>query len=352
MDGAEKNTPGNRFGIHRVLDKEPRLPQAAERLDNSLPIYSNEILIDVQRLNIDAASFIQMDDEAGGDAAAIGEIILRNCRELGKQQNRVTGSGGMLTGTVREVGSQYRGILKLKRGQRVATLVSLTLTPMQIEKILCVHSETHQIEVKGHAILFESGTAVTLPDDFPESVAISVCDVAGAPALVNGLCRKAKTLVVVGAGGKAGALCCVAGRKRVQKSGRVIAIEPNASACRDLRSLGVCTEVLQLDATDPIAVCSGVERVTHGKMGDIVINVASVPNTEMSSILSAQERGKVVFFSMTTSFPRVALGAEGVATRATLIFGNGYYPHHTTFAFDLLRTHLPLKNLFYRRYGR
>ena len=46
-------------------------------------------------------------------------------------QNPETGSGGMLVGTVEEVGPESP--LGLQVGDRVATLVSLTLTPLVIE---------------------------------------------------------------------------------------------------------------------------------------------------------------------------------------------------------------------------
>ncbi len=49
----------------------------------------------------------------------------------GKMQNPETGSGGMLVGTVEEVGPESP--LGLQVGDRVATLVSLTLTPLVIE---------------------------------------------------------------------------------------------------------------------------------------------------------------------------------------------------------------------------
>jgi L-erythro-3,5-diaminohexanoate dehydrogenase len=341
---------GHTFGIHRVLDKESRLPQAAEKLDNSLPIYSNEILVSVDRLNIDAASFVQMESETGGDASGIEKIVLENCRTRGKQHNRVTGSGGMLIGRVAAVGSQYKGPLKFKVGDRVATLVSLTLTPLHLEKIEKVHLKTHQIEAEGYAILFESSIAASLPDDVDQNVAMAVYDVAGAPATANALCRAKQTVVVIGAGGKAGTLSCVAARRKIGRYGKLVAVEPFDKSCQDLKGLKVCDEILKIDASDPIAVRAGVERATRGKMGDVVINVASVPNTEISSILSASPTGKILFFSMATSFTKVALGAEGIGCRSQLIFGNGYYPNHSQFALDLLRKDKSLKRLFYRRY--
>lgn len=351
MTTRERTEPGHPLGTHRVLDAKAKLPQAADTLDNQLPIYSNEILIDVERLNIDAASFVQMEKETGHDAKAISQLVLENTRTRGKQQNRVTGSGGMLVGTVKQVGSQYRGHLKLKPGDRVATLVSLTLTPLHLDEIRRVHAPTHQLEVNGHAILFETGIAALLPDDLPETVAMAVFDVAGAPATVDALTREGQTLVVIGGGGKAGVLSCVAGRRKVGRKGKVIAIEPNETAARDLETLGVCDAILTLDATDPIAVRSGVEAVTRGKLGNVVVNVASVPDTENSALLCARPRAKVLLFGMATSFTKVALGAEGIACDAQLLFGNGYYPGHDRFSIALVRKHKKLKELFLRRYG-
>ena len=52
---------GNKYGTHRVLDPQGVLPQPANKIDNNMDeIYDNEILIDVQTLNIDSASFTQI----------------------------------------------------------------------------------------------------------------------------------------------------------------------------------------------------------------------------------------------------------------------------------------------------
>lgn len=47
---------GCRYGTHRVITPEGTLPQPALKLDNTMSIYDNELLIDVQTLNIDSAS--------------------------------------------------------------------------------------------------------------------------------------------------------------------------------------------------------------------------------------------------------------------------------------------------------
>ncbi len=351
MPPTERVELGHPLGLHRVLDAKKRLPQAADRIDNSLPIYSNEILLAVERLNIDAASFVQMEKQTHSDADAIASIVLENCKIRGKQQNQITGSGGMLVGRVVQIGSRYSGPLTLQVGDRVASLISLTLTPLQLTRISKVTLATHQMQAEGSAILFESSIAAKLPADLTESVAMAVYDVAGAPATVHGLCQPGDTVVILGAGGKAGVLSCVAARGRVGPSGKVLGVEPGGKAAAELEQLGVCDAVLQVDATDSLAVHAGIHSATHGKMGDVVVNVVSVPDTEMSAILSAKSAGKVLFFGMATSFTKVALGAEGVASAAMLIFGNGFYPNHADFAVSLLRQSGPLKELFSRRYG-
>src|SRR3989338_2429427 len=119
----ERTAAGHPLGLLRVLDSEPRLPQAAKRLDNSLPIFSNEILIDVHCLNIDAASFVQMEKRSGGSEKRIASMVLQNTRQMGKQQDPVTQSGGMLVGRVAAIGSRSRGEYSFQVGDLVATLV-------------------------------------------------------------------------------------------------------------------------------------------------------------------------------------------------------------------------------------
>ena len=60
---------GSPYGIHRVIEPRGVLPQPAWKIDNSMEIFDNEILIDVAALNIDSASFTQIKKEAAGDLA-------------------------------------------------------------------------------------------------------------------------------------------------------------------------------------------------------------------------------------------------------------------------------------------
>src|ERR1039457_6183834 len=134
-------TNGSQYGTHRVLEPDGVLPQPAERLNNDMSVlWDNEILIEVEALNIDSASFTQIKREAGGNEAFIRETILGILARRGKLHNPVTGSGGMLIGRVAAIGDALKQTVELAVGDRIATLVSLSLTPLHIDEILDINS--------------------------------------------------------------------------------------------------------------------------------------------------------------------------------------------------------------------
>ena len=216
------------LGTHRVLEPADALPQAAWRLDATSPARENEIRCAVEILNIDSASFRQIVEACGGDPQAIGAHIVATVRERGKQHNPVTGSGGMFVGRVLEVGDAVRESVTIREGDRIASLVSLTLTPLHIERVDRVDLATGRVWVQGNAILFESGIYAKLPDDIPIDVALAVLDVAGAPAQVRRLVKPGQTVVVFGADGKSGMLACVHAKMAGGAEGCVVGIAPDA----------------------------------------------------------------------------------------------------------------------------
>ena len=236
---------GHKYGTHRVISPKGVLPQPADKLDNNMDeIYDNEILIDVQTLNIDSASFTQISNQAGGDKAKIAEIMLDIVEKQGKHRNPVTGSGGMLLGTVEKIGDALVGKTDLKVGDKIATLVSLSLTPLRIDKIKEIRPDVDQVDIDGKAILFESGIYAKIPSDLPEKLVMSALDVAGAPAQVAKLVRPGNTVLIIGAAGKSGMLCCYEARKRVGVTGKVIGLCYSPEEKERLDKLGFCHEVV------------------------------------------------------------------------------------------------------------
>jgi L-erythro-3,5-diaminohexanoate dehydrogenase len=344
--------PGSPFGTHRVLEPRGVLPQPAHRLDNRFEIpWDNEIVVDVETLNIDAASFRQMEEVSAGDPGGVTELVRRTIEERGKQHNPVTNSGGMLLGVVRHVGSKVAAERRPAVGDRIATLASLTLTPLAIESFGEVRKASAQIDVRGTAAIADGAPFAKMPDDLPAKLALAVLDVAGAPIQVARRAKEGDSVVVLGGGGKSGSLCAVQARRAVGKEGRVIGIESFAKYADDLRALGICDEVLSVDATDSLAVYSAVLAANDGREVDLAICCVNVDGAEMATILPVRQLGCAYFFSMSTSFTRCALGAEGVGKDVELIIGNGYAQDHANFALDVVRSTPTLRALFEKRYG-
>jgi L-erythro-3,5-diaminohexanoate dehydrogenase len=284
----------------------------------------------------------------GGDPARIAERIQEIVRARGKMQNPVTGSGGMLIGRVKEIGAQHPARSTLKVGDRIATLVSLTLTPLVIHEVKAVHPGIDRLDIRGHALLFASGLYAKLPTDMADTLALAALDVCGAPALVARHVRPGMNVAVLGAG-KSGALCLAQARTQLGGKGKLLALDISQNALAALQNIGLCDAALKVDATQGVDVMAAVSAATSGELCDLVINCASVANTEMATLLSVKDGGTAIFFSMATSFTAAALGAEGVGKDVTMLVGNGYVPGHAALALDLLRTNPGVRRLFEER---
>ncbi|HEY8481989.1 MAG TPA: L-erythro-3,5-diaminohexanoate dehydrogenase [Spirillospora sp.] len=343
---------GTAVGLHRVLEPAGVLPQAAWRLDTDPRIRDDEVRIGVERLNLDAASYRQLHTAHDGDPDAIRAEVLRIIGERGKMHNPVTGSGGMLVGVVEEAGPASP--LGLKPGDRVATLVSLTLTPLAVTDGLADWDGlSEQVPARGHAILFARSIAAVLPDDLPVPLALAVMDVCGAPALTRRVVASrtaaggdAPSVLVLGAAGKSGSLSLAAARRA--GASRLIGLVPTAQEEERLAASGLADVVVRADARDPVAVAAAVEAA-HGGPADVTVVCVDVPGCEHGAILATAPGGTVVFFSMATSFPAAALGAEGLAADVTMLIGNGYVPGHAEIALDLVRSEPAVRALFTAR---
>lgn len=334
------------IGLHRVLEPAGVLPQAAWRLDNRPQLAPDEIRINLDRLNLDAASFRQLWQAHAGDGAAIRAAVLEIIATRGKMHNPVTGSGGMLIGTVAEAGPASP--LGLRPGNQVASLVSLTLTPLAITDALVNwdgHSE--QVPCAGHAILFGRSTATVLPPDLDPQLALAVLDVCAAPALTTRtITRPGMTVAVLGAAGKSGALSLAAAGRA---GARTVGVVPTPTEFEQLTAAGLADTVVLADARDPVPLAEAVTAALAGRAADVTVVCVDVPGCEHAAILATATGGTVIFFSMATSFTAAALGADGLAADVTMLVGNGYVPGHAALALELVRSRPKLRQLLTAR---
>jgi L-erythro-3,5-diaminohexanoate dehydrogenase len=341
------------LGLHRVLEPpNAALPQSAVRLDNRAEIWPDEVRIAVETLNLDAASYRQLAEAhtlptGGVDGDAVRRAVLDIVTSRGKMQNPVTGSGGMLLGTVDEVGPESP--LGLSVGDRVATLVSLSLTPLHLtDRLERWDGLSEQVPAAGHAILFGRSIAAVVPDDLSPELALMVMDVCGAPALVARLVREyaasgtAPLVLVLGGAGKSGSLSLAAAAEAGARTR--IAVVPTESEAALLEGTGLAESVVVADARSPLGLPQAVAAA--GGPADLTVVCVDVPGCEQPAILSTAQGGTIIFFSMATNFAAAALGAEGVAADVRMLVGNGYVPGHAAYALGLVRGDAAVRSLF------
>ncbi|MGF7159968.1 L-erythro-3,5-diaminohexanoate dehydrogenase [Rhodoligotrophos appendicifer] len=326
---------GCSFGSHRASGN---LPQPAWRLDATPDIWSNEILIAVERLNLDSSSLRQIAEAAGGNKHQIAARIEEIVAERGKMHNPETNSGGVALGRVAAIGPDFPHH-DLHVGDAVCTMVSLSLTPLALERGSVAPGPSGQIAASGTAVLFESGLYAKIPADLTPELALTLCDIAGAPATAKRLVQTGNVVAVLGAGGKAGITTLFAARERLGISGRLIAMDADPMACQRVRELGIADLVIDADLRDALTTYRLMMQATNGTLADLVFNTTNVGGTESASILAARQRGTVVLFSMATSFQAAALGAEGLGRDVTLLIGNGYLEGWVEYGFGLARRH-------------
>lgn len=336
------------FGTNRVLELVGALPQSAARLDSVSPIRSTEALVRVERLNLDSASFKQIQQSSEGSVREMERQILDIVAARGKMQNPVTGSGGVLVGEVVQTGAEFSGAAV---GDRIVTLVSLTATPLRLESISGDwDGESPVIPVDGEAVLTDGAIFATIPDDLPEPITMSVLDVCGAPALalrvlgrpaIDG--RLPRSLLILG-GGKSASLSAVAARDRGIE---VTVVVPTEKERQRLLAHEIADQVIVADATDPLLTRARVlAESAIDELPDVTLVCVNVPNVEHTALVCTRPSGAVVYFSMATVFSTVALGAEALGLDLDLIIGSGYVPGHADAALQLVRGHGGLRRFF------
>jgi len=340
---------GEYFGTHRVLWPEGLLPQAADKIDNTPDIWSNEILIDVIALQPTATAFHSIKEKCGTDFNKIKEEIMAIVDEKGKFQDPVTKSGGMLIGRVKQIGADVKGKVEVEIGDKIATLVSLSLTPLRIYEITSIDLDTEQVVCRADAVLFESGIFTKIPDDLGQELSLAVMDIAGAPAQVAMNAKPGDTVAVMGAG-KAGLLCLAEAKARVAPHGKVVCMEYSPSQCEVVRELGIADVILQVDGQKPLEAYNAYMDAMNGRLADFTVSTVNVVNTELSTILITKDTGKIYFFSMSTDFVKASLGAEGAKKYVEMVLGAGYYPGHAEITFHIVRNNEKLRKYLVNRY--
>jgi L-erythro-3,5-diaminohexanoate dehydrogenase len=329
---------GQRLGADRVLEPAGALPQPAHRLDPSAPVHPYEFEVAVERLCLDSTSHREIRERAQGDPERMAARILGIVADRGKMHNPETDSGGILMGTVAAVGDGYDD--PPAAGDRIVTLGSLTLTPLQLDEVTQLDPDSFHVEVTGTAYVFDRAAWAAVPDDIPLKQALEVFDVCAAATQTRDLAPPAGTVCVLGAG-HAGKIVLAAARDAMD-AGTVVAVDVDPEAVERVRELGLCDVAVAADLRDPVAALEAV-GAAGAPPADLTVLAVNSTGCEPSAILLTADGGTVLFFSMATNFGSAALASDGIGSSARMVVGSGYTADRGDYALELVRSSAPLR---------
>jgi L-erythro-3,5-diaminohexanoate dehydrogenase len=321
------------LGTRRVLEPPGALPQAAVRLDSAMPLQPYEIEIDVDMLCLDSTSFRQLVEANDRDPGGVADGILEIVANRGKMHNPVTGSGGVLAGTIGGVGADYPEPAEI--GQRVITLTSLTTTPLRLAKVGPVDISTPHVPVQGTTYLPWALPWTPFPQEISLDAALAAIDVCNSASQTRSLIDgKTRTVLVLG-GGHAGLVALAAARDCLVSEAKLVLMDSSERICRRGRDLGLCDTALCVDLRDAVRSLQHLEEAGIPR-ADLTVVVVNSTDCEAAAILLTADHGTVLFFSMATSFTKAALGSDGLSSTARMLVGSGFAPDRGVYALELI----------------
>lgn len=335
----------DKFGINRTIEPKGSLPQPAWKLDNTMELRSNEILIDVKIINLNLVNFNAILEETNFQEERMKSRIMDIIEERGKLHNPVTGTGGILYGRVLEMSEGYPNNYNIKVGDEIVSLGSMTLLPIKLDKIKAINFEIAQLEVEGKCILYANSPIIKKPKDLPLELVVSALDEAGAPSRTYQIVKENQNILIIGANGKIGLLCAYAAKDRLHGTGRLVGIVKSEKSKEQLEKYNIYDEVLQIDATYTSAFYDLESKDKNMGKYDIVINCVNSPNTEMGSLLSVKDKGIIYFASLSSDYKLTSLTAEGIGKEISIIPYTGFLEGHADYALSLVRKSKQLQEL-------
>ena len=186
------------YGTKRVLEPQYVLPTSAWKLDNSRDIYPDEMRVSIKRIHLEGTSFKQICTETNNNEEKIRQKIIDITIRRGKMHNPVTDTGGLVCGTIEEIGAEYENPNGLKPGDTVICNASLASMPIYIENIGEIDRTFNQMEARGYVIAHDRIQVVKVDKNAPNNLLLFVLDQSGTLLRLDRLAEGKNRFLIVG----------------------------------------------------------------------------------------------------------------------------------------------------------
>ena len=332
------------YGIKRVLEPKNVLPTSAWKLDNGRNIYPDELRVSIKRIHLEGTGFKQICTESNDDEKKIKKNIIDMVIRRGKLHNPVTDTGGLVMGTVEEIGSGYDNVQGLKEGDLVICNASAASLPMYIEEITSINRAFNQVEAKGYVIVHSMIPVVKAPEDLPLDMLMFAFDQSGTLFRLRSLVGAKKRFLVVGNSMLTNLLYGYVIRKTAPEGSEITCLLDKRTntrlAGRGIDSLisKVFNEVNFLDILKPIEC---LKKLNAESFFDLSINCAEIPGAETINILATKPGGTVLFANLINNLNIALYITESISKSLDVRGAEGYLEGYDDFDVEVVRDMAP-----------
>lgn len=328
-------------GSKRVLGIDA-LPVLAWKLDNQKNIYSNELLLKVTDILIEAASFKQICSESRNDPEEIKDKIITLVNARGKLHNPYTDTGGLIGGIVEKIGSEYSN-KKVKVGDKILVVISTSMIPLHINKIKEIDFVFGSIKVDGHCILLNNYSIIAQPPGIPLSLLMTAYEESSSLYHIYRLSKDKEEFLVIGTNVITAMLYGAAIRKAIEKKGQisVLLCQPpfllSETADKEIKRLieSIFDHVYFMNLAASLKCVEALIQ-NHSGLFDLSINCADVRGGEAINVLVTREKGTVFLSNMINNYNIALYLTEGVGKELSILCADGYAKDYDWFMNMLL----------------
>jgi len=330
------------YGINRVFGVKDVLPVLAWKLDNSKKIQENELLLKVSTIHLEAANFKQLCNEAMNDPERIKDMLIDMVNSRGKLHNPYTDTGGLIAGTVEKIGKKYVNKKSVSVGDEVVVLISTSMIPLYINKILSIDFTYGHICVEGYCILFNNSGIIKKPADLPLDLVMSAFEESSSIYHIYQLAKERKEFLIVGNNIITVMLYGNAIRKAIGSCGMIAALidkTAHVSHADDKEIKKIVNRVFDqtyfMDLNNPLQ-CSEIIMKEHPKLFDLSINCGDNRGAETINVLATKEKGTVFFSGLINNYNIALFLTEGIGKELNILCSDGYAADYDAFMFEML----------------
>lgn len=338
------------FGIDRVLQPKGVVPVAAWKLDNNREITSKETRVNLELIHLEWDNFQQICNSCGFDEEKVKAKIIDLVDKRGKMHNPFTGTGGVLTGIVDQMGDEIVSAEDIKVGERIYCITSLCGLPLHIDRITSIDYNYGQITCEGYAILFEATPVYKMDETLEANYTMAAIDETGNLYATYKIAieHQNKRVAIIGRTVYSTVMYAAAIREAIGPKYNVIAImDKYAIGILDKDEIEkamypLIKKTYFLDLTEPITSYQEIEKICSEDLNmDEVIVAEDIFGAETLAVFLVKQYGDVYFTAVANNYATASITAETMAKDVKIYTFEQYSKDYPRFTMQIIKNLKP-----------